>query len=157
MAQYTNLQRHQQQQFLKSAAIKGIGANKTLDALSAVGLGIRRTDGLKQYAAYAAIPQKTELLKYVRKEYRPSQRLFTEQPGFMTRDYRYTIKYQTVNKITGVVEDRHTRVISDLPMTIGAVEGQAETVTGEAEYWLGEEVIEWSIAEAEHAAGEPWR
>jgi len=148
----SNLQRYQQQQYIKSAAIKGLGANKTIEALKGIGLGIRRTEGLKQYREYAQIPAKADLLKYVRKSYRPSERLYTRQEGWMTRDYRYTIAYQSVNLETGIVSTQHTRLISDNPMTIGEIEAEGGAISAATEYWEGEATIAFSIVSAEMRA-----
>ena len=70
----------------------------------------------------------------------------------MSRDYRYTIEYQTVSKATGVISTKHTRIISDNPLTIEQIENEAIRVSSEYEYWHGEDAIEWSIAMAEMAS-----
>ena len=145
----TNHQKYQRQMFIKSSAIKGIGATKTIQKLKEIGLPMRRTDALKLYRTYAGIPQKMDRVKYVRKDYKPSIALYTPQEGYMTLDYRYTIEYETVNKWTGELSLKHSRMSADFPQTIQAIEDDAMGIMAEAEYWEGEIVTRFRIAELE--------
>ena len=149
MARLSALQTYQRDLYIKSAAIKGFGATRTLEGLKSVGLGMRKTDMLKAYRNYAGIPERAELVKYVRKDYIPSARLFTQQSGYMTRNYRYTIEYQTIDDVTGSVTLKHTRLITDTPRTIQQIEDEANEIMAEQDYWGGITAISFRIAELE--------
>ena len=122
----TNQQLWQREQFIKSSALKQLGANRTIEALKGLGLGIQRKAGLAAYRAYGQIPEKEARMKYVRKGYRFSRDMYTRETRFMTRRYRYTMKFETRDKRTGEISEHATSVISDKPMSPGQVEQIAD-------------------------------
>lgn len=150
------LQVFQRDKFFLSSAVRGLGANKTIEAAKKIGLPIRRTDGLALYRNYVGIPAKAERMKYVRKSYRFSQSLYTEQKRHMTRRYRYTMKFETRDKRSGEISEHATSVISDRPMTPLAVESAVSDAT--------KKIIDFSPVEitkvwhhlAEHRKGDAW-
>ncbi len=122
----TNAQIWQREKFIKSSALRGLGANKTIAALKGLGLGISRTVGLSMYREYAKIPAKAGRMKYVRKSYAFSRDMYTKETKFMTRRYRYTMKFETLDKRTGIIGEHATSVISNSPMTPAQIERAAD-------------------------------
>jgi len=122
----TNAQIWAREKFIMSSALRKLGANKTIEGLKKIGLPIRRTEGLSMYRQYAQIPEKAGRMKYVRKAYAFSRDMYTKETRFMTRRYRYTMKFETRDKRTGEISEHATSVISDKPMTPGQVEGVAD-------------------------------
>lgn len=152
----TTYQKFQRDTVIKSLAIAKTGAMATLRRLQDMGLSMRKTDLLRTYREYAKIPAKEEVLKYVRKGFRPSRGVYTEQEGFMTRRYRYRVKYQTQDKRTGVIADYYTSVISNLPMTPQQAETEAMGAIRKTLDLSPIKLLQATMAVAEHRKGDAW-
>jgi len=152
----TPLQVFQRDKFFVSSALKGIGANKTIAAAKAIGLPIRRTDGLALYRNYAGIPVKESRMKFVRKSLRYSRDLFIEQERFMTRRYRYTKGFEVRVEETGEIKNYYRSIISDTPLTPAQVDFEADQAM---ENWYedppGAVTKSW-VHKIEHRKGDSW-
>lgn len=152
----TNEQLWQRETFIKSSALKKLGANKTIEALKGLGLSIRRTEGLKMYREYGKIPAKEEVMKHVRKNMRFSRDMYIPETRFMTRRYRYTMKFTTFDKRTGEISEHATSVIRDKPMTPGQIEAEVdESLKGIVDFSPVTITKLWHHT-AEHKKGEAW-
>ena len=132
-ARLTVAQIWQREKYIKGAAIRGLGANKTLEALKGLGLGIKRAEGLRMYRGFAKIPEQQDRMKYVNKSARFSRDMYTVESRFMTRRYRYTMKFETYDKRTGEISEQATSVISDRPMTPGEIESEVDGAINDAD------------------------
>ena len=142
--------------YIQRAVREGMSANETLRQLREVGLSYRRTDFLADYRRAAQIPVKADRLKYVPKKYRPGDALYIEQPGFMAREYRYTVKLTVRNTVTGEVRDIYNRMASDTELSIARmIEIAQEVSKGSLEE--SNVIIERALpVMAERRAAEPW-
>lgn len=141
---------------IKSWAIAGMGASKTIAHLKTLGLGIRRTVGLARYRAYAGIPAKADIIKYVPKKLMIGRGQYTEAFGVMTRRYRYTVSSEFYDKKTGELRTYHTSMISNRPLSVGEVERTgAEVLKGLAGMYNATITKQW-ISSAEHREGDAW-
>ncbi len=122
------------QPFVKSMAIKGMGANWSLNVLKAAGLGYRRIDFLLDYRTYAKIPSIANKLKFIRKSYKPSMDLFLKPVGFQARDFSYVVKYTRTDPTTGEMSDYFNRLSSDTELTRGQIEDMSAEVVEVGKY-----------------------
>jgi len=141
---------------IKSWAIAGRGATKTLEHLKTLGLGIRRTVGLKHYREYAQIPARADVIKYIPKKFAIGRAQYTEAYGVMTRRYRYTVGSEFYDKATGKLKKYFTSMISDRPLLIGEIERTgADVLQGLAGMYDATITKQW-IEKAEHREGDAW-
>lgn len=152
----TTYQKFQRDKMIRSLAIEQTGAIATLRRIQEAGLPMRKTDLLRTYREYAGIPEKEERIKYVRKDYRPSRDFYTEPEGFMSRRYRYRIKYETMDKRTGEIAEYYTSVIDDKPMSIYRAEQEAMLAIRRSLDLSPIDLLRVSLAVAEHRKGDEW-
>ncbi len=122
------------QPFVKSMAIKGMGANWSLNVLKAAGLGYRRIDFLLDYRTYVKIPGIANKLKFIRKSYRPSKDQFLKPVGFQAREFSYVVKYKRTDPKTGKETDYFNRVSSAKELTRGQIEDESAFVVEKGKY-----------------------
>lgn len=149
MARTSPFELNQRDLFIRSAALSSKGANQTLRELRKAGFGMGRTAFLNAYREYAGIPKKENSIKYTPNKYRISPENYTEAKGFISTNYRYTIAYETINKATGEVYTRYTRISTDIERTMGQIKEEAEKVIKQLEYWQGEKAQRTWIHSAE--------
>jgi len=149
----TTLEAYQRDTFIKSSAIAGVGANETLRQLRDSGFKMQRQTFLNTYREYAGIPKKENAIQYTPKKYYISESNHTLATGFISDNFRYTIRYDTINPSTGESFTRYTRILSSKPLRYGAILDEAELISGAAAYWNGEEVIQTKLHTAEYAEG----
>ena len=111
------------QAFLRSAAEKGLSFADAFNAMREGGLSTyRRTDMLKDYRQFLGIPDKADVLKYVRRDYRPSRDLYTVATGYQRANFRYQVDIDVYNRTTGESFPMSTNISSDVQLTRGDIE-----------------------------------
>jgi len=152
----TGFQKWTRDLIIRSWAVAGRGASKTIAHLKTLGLGIRRTVGLKHYREYAKIPARADVIKYIPKKLMIGRAQYTEAFGVMTRRYRYTVSSEFYNKQTGELKTYHTSMITDRPLSIAEVERTgADVLRGLAGMYDATITKQW-ISSAEHREGDAW-
>lgn len=153
---FTAFQKWARDLIIRSWAVAGRGAGKTIAHLKTLGLGIRRTAGLAQYRNYAKIPARAEVMKYIPKKFAIGRAQYTEAYGVMTRRYRYTVASEFYNKQTGELKTYYTSMISDRPLSVGEIERTgSEVMRGLAGMYDATITKQW-ISQAEHREGDAW-
>jgi len=152
----TSFQKWTRDLIIRSWAIAGKGASKTLEHLKTLGLGIRRAIGLAHYREYAGIPAKADAIKYVPKRAMIGRAQYTEVYGVMTRRYRYTVASEFYDKKTGTLKTYFTSMISDRPLSVGEIERVGgDVLHGLAGMYDATITKQW-ISQAEHRKGDAW-
>src|SRR5271157_5150898 len=149
----STLQLYQRDNYIKSSAIAGAGANQTLRSLVDIGLGMNRNNFLATYKEYSQIPGRAQDVINV-----PGTDLipfsdYTLAGTAIYTDFRYTIKYTTVNNATGESFERYTRISSDNRMLMGSVMDEAAMIASQEGYWQGEEVVQMQLYESNYREG----
>lgn len=108
----------------------GKTASAFLRDMQAVGLGYRRTTFLADWRSVGNIEEKTGLIRYVRKDYQPSPRLYADVSWELSREYLYKIKVQTRLAPGEPLEERFVNIVTDKPMTPGELETEVSQQWG---------------------------
>ena len=144
------------QVFVKAAAKKGLGANKTLSLLKSKGLGYRRATFLSDYRMYAKIPTLSNRIKYVRRRYRLTKELFLEPKKFMTRRFAFVTEFNILKPDTGETFKMKSRVSTDKWMTRGQAENAALHQVKSALDRSNYKMVGGTLLEAYHSSDENW-
>jgi len=124
MATSTGIIRAEVIQRMKGAIAAGKSASKFLSEMKVAGLGYRRTTFLADYRSVGNVKAKTGLLKYVRKDYQPSPRLYAEVNWNLSREYMYKIRVESRLEPGKPIESRFVNIVSDRAMTPGELESE---------------------------------
>jgi len=154
----STFQQSQRLSAIKSFAIQGIGANKTIARLKEMGLPIRRQAGLALYRSYAGVPEKADTLKYIPKGKSPAKTSYTEPEGeaFFRQPYRYTVKFETYNTKTGETKTMYNSMSSMRARTVGEIEAEAWNVFGQKLKDYNVAISSLNLFIAEHERGAAW-
>lgn len=142
--------------FVKKAAMEGLGANRTLSLLKEMGLGYRRQTFLADYRKFAELPKKANVIKYVNRKYRLSKSLFVEPRGFMSRRFAFISKikvYDPQRKSSFTIPNR---VASMKNLTRGQAEQESLNAIGSSLAASNFEIQGVTLTEAYHQPGQPW-
>ena len=120
---------------MKAALAAGKSASRFITEMQAAGLGYRRTTMLADWRNVSNVEAKTDLLKYVRKDYQPSPALYAQVDWNLSREYLYKLKVQTRLRPGEPLTDRFVNIVSDLPLTPGQMEAGVISSWGD---WYGE-------------------
>ena len=142
--------------FVKKAALEGLGANATLKILREMGLGYRRQDFLRDYRMFAQLPKKANVIKYVNRKYRLTKSLFVEPKGFMSRRFAFVSKIKVYNPQKKTTFILHNRVASMKNLTRGQAEQASLNAVSRSLASSNLEIKDITLAEAYHQPGEPW-
>lgn len=138
---------------IKSAISKGWSASKWIAEEKSVGMSYRRTDMLADWRDIGEYKKKEGLARYVRKGYVPSERAAEVHVWAMSKEYMYKVRCETVLRPDLPVVTRFVNIMSDSPMTVGAIEREVwERSFTQSPPAAGEErkfVIETAIHRAE--------
>jgi len=144
------------QSMLRSGVSRGLTAAATIRTLAAEGLTYRRTDMLADFREWAQVPVKTDRVKAVRKDYRPSRELFIDTTGKQLRAFRYQVTVDIYNPESKERLKYTTNVTSDKQMTIGEVEAEAlEPIKRSTEAYKSE-ITGYHVEAAFHKADMVW-
>ena len=144
------------QSFIRSSAYRGLSANETLDALKSSGLGYRRTNFLADYRVYSSALEKSDRIKYVRKDYRPTKDLYTETFGIQRTRYRYQVDIDVKVRATGDTFVMSTNVSSDSQLSVGEAEAEALRSVSIDLDRSKFDITGYHPAAAFHKSGETW-
>ncbi len=110
-----------------SAALKaGKSASAFISDMRKAGLSYRRTTMLADWRSVGNIAEKTGLIKYVRKSYQPSPKLYAQVSWNLSREYMYKVAVQTRTKPGEPLETKFVNIVSDKPMTPREIETEVE-------------------------------
>lgn len=116
---------------MRGAIRKGISASSFISQMREVGLSYRRTDMLADWRSVGQIEKKKELLKYVRKDRYPTEKVLAAVTWEISKEFMYKVKVQTILKVGEPITERFVNIMSDVPMTPAMVEAEVEQQWGE--------------------------
>lgn len=144
------------QPIMRAAAKLDYPWTKLYDELKLVEPVYRKTEFGFDYRSYTQAYKKGDLLKFVRRDYKPSSRLFSEARVGMRKTFKYNVKSSFIDKATGAeYSERSSFVTSDRQLTRGEIEDIVnERVSDIAEDYDCD--IKTTLTEAWHREGDFW-
>lgn len=100
----------------------GQSASSFLTDMKAQGLSYRRTDMLADWRSVNEIEAKEGLLRFVRKDYKPTQRVIAEVDWKISTEFMYKVKVQSRLRPDEPVTERFVNIMQDRPLTPAEVE-----------------------------------
>lgn len=91
----------------------GISASQSIKLMRHYGVGFRRQDMLKTYKDIKAKEGKRAALNALLPDALPTPDMFSVSPNLMPTTYRFVLKMERVNPVTGKLEQRHISVYSN--------------------------------------------
>ena len=140
MAKPKGIERAEVVQRIKSAIKKGQSATSFIADMRKAGLGYRRTDMLADWRTQGDYEKKQGLLRYVRKDYVPSQELVRAESWRLKSDFMFQVRLHIQRRPGEPLESQIVNIMSDKPLTIREIEQAALELPVER-YTVGEEKI----------------
>lgn len=126
---------------MRGAFRSGLSASKFLSNMKAQGLSYRRTDMLGDWRSVNEIEKKEGLLRFVRKDFHPTEKTIASVDWATSKEYMYKVKTLSRIKPGDPLTERFVNIMSDIPMTPAQLEAQVEERWGEWEKYAAEELV----------------
>ena len=121
---------------------EGVSASRWITNMRDAGLSYRRADMLADYRNVLQIEQKTDLLKYVRKDRFPTEKTIAVVDWNISKEFMYVVKVKSVIKAGEPITERNINIMTDKPMTPAMIEAEVEQRWGEYEKYGAEKIVE---------------
>jgi len=125
---------------MKKAIALGQSASSFITDMRSAKLSYRRTTMLADWRSVGEIEKKTDLMKYVRKDYYPTEKTIAQVEWKLSREYMYKVKVETRVRPGEPIAERFVNIMSDKPLTPGQVESEVFQAWGEWEKYSAEQV-----------------
>jgi len=89
------------QNFIVNLTAEGYSGAAILDTLKDWGIGFRETDFYKDWRRVLGRPARADLMKYVRKDFRPPSHLIEHTPEYLSRQFRADFAVRGYDTLTG--------------------------------------------------------
>jgi len=110
---------------MRIAGERRLGFRRAVDILDMLGLKYRWKDMLWDYRQGLRSAEAISRLIFCPRKFRPSWRMISPPDRWMNKRFRYTIRFEILDKRTGKLETAYMRLISDRLRTRGRVEDEA--------------------------------
>lgn len=133
--------------YMRDAFRKGQSASSFINSMMVKGLSYRHTVMLADWRSVNEIEKKEGQLRYVRKDYYPSERTLAAVEWDLSQEYMYKVKTMSRLRPDEPITERFVNIMSDIPLTPKEVEQQVWLRWGEWERYEGErlhELVVWS-------------
>ena len=132
---------------MRVAFREGLSATRFIGEMKTVGLSYRRTAMLADWRSINELEQKKDLLKYVRKDYYPTEKTMAAVSWELSQEYMYKVKVSSRIQPGAPLTERFVNILSDVPMTPGQV---SESVVEKWAEWekyqteIIEDLVPWT-------------
>ena len=116
---------------MKQAFAEGLSASGFISDMKAEGLGYRRTTMLADWRSVNEVEKKAGLLRYVRKDYKPTQATIADVAWKLSNEYMYKIRIQSRLRPTEPITERFVNIMQDRPLSPVEIEGLTWSLIGE--------------------------
>lgn len=107
---------------MRGAFRRGQSATSFLWDMRERGLSYRRTDMLSDWRSINELEAKADLLRYVRKDYYPTEKTIAQVDFALSKEYMYKVKVQTRLKPDEPLTERFVNIMQDEPLTPARIE-----------------------------------
>ncbi|GAI85336.1 unnamed protein product [marine sediment metagenome] len=144
------------QPIMRGAAKVKYPWTKLYEELKLVEPVYRKTQFGYDYRSYLSAYDKGDRLKFTRRDYKPTEALFSEARVGMRKTFKYNVESRFVDRETGAVTStRSSFVSSDTQLTRGEIEAiVSDRVSDIAEDYDAE--VQATLTEAWHREGDFW-
>ena len=102
---------------MRRAVAKGQSRASFLRELKAEGLTYRKTTMLADWRNTAQLETKKDLLKYVRKDRKPTRRVIAEVDWKISEEFMYIVKVKSRKAPDEPITERNINILQDKPLT----------------------------------------
>ena len=106
---------------MRGAFREGLSATRFIGEMKTAGLSYRRTEMLSDWRSVNELERKKDLLRYVRKDYYPTEKTIAAVSWELSKEYLYTVKVRSRLDPGQPITDRFVNILSDIPMTPGQI------------------------------------
>ena len=131
---------------MRKAFKQGLSASRFIADMREVGLSYRRTDMLADWRSVGNIELKAELLRFVRKDRYPTDRIIATSTWNLSKEFMYVVRVKTQLRPDEPVKEHNVNIQSDAPMTPAMIEARVIEERAKEEKYFGEILI----------SAEPW-
>lgn len=117
MAKEQGTERAEVIQRMRSAQQEGLSASAFIREMQEQGLGYRRTDMLSDWRSIGNLTKKEGVLRYVRKDYYPTQDVYADVTWKTSREFMYKVRVESRQAPGEPITSQHVNIVSDRPMT----------------------------------------
>ena len=132
---------------------EGYSANAALRQLRSMGMGYRRITYLADWRELTGVTKLENVVKYVRKGYRPSPSLFVEKAMAVGRERTYTAEMELYKRSTGESTKENYSITTDEDLTVEQAEREIEKHGEEGMSWPGWEVTKTTLISCKRRPG----
>jgi len=125
---------------MKQALAEGWSGSAFIREMQAVGLGYRRQDMLSDWRSVGEIEKKEGTIRYVRRDYFPTEKTIAQVEWELSEEYMYKVKVHTQLRRGEPISERFVNLMSNTPLTPAEVEEQVEAKWGEWERYSAEKI-----------------
>ena len=118
-------------QKMKQAFTEGLSATRFIAQMRSEGLSYRRTTMLSDWRSANEVAVKSGLLRYVRKDYRPSRASVAQVAWKLSDEYMYKVRVLSRTRPTEPITERFVNIMQDKPLTPSEIESLAWSLIGE--------------------------
>lgn len=140
---------------MPEAIERGMSASAFLKELQAEGIGYRKTRFLADWRSVAGIEAKKDVVKYVRRDRRPSVKAIADVEWELSKEYMYKVKVMAQVSPDEPLKERFVNIMSDNLLTPTQIEAQVYSQWGEWERYIGEEIKKLQVAGVYHRIESP--
>lgn len=126
---------------MRGAFKEGLSASRFIADMKAIGLTYRRTDMLADYRNVRQLAAKKDLLKYVRKDYYPTAKVYATTTWKLGKEFMYVIKVKTQLRPDEPIVEHNVNIQTDSPMTPEMIEARLIEERAKEEKYLGETML----------------
>ena len=126
---------------MRGAFRTGLSASKFLSNMKAQGLSYRRADMLSDWRNVNQIEKKDGALRFIRKDYFPTEKTIATVDWQTSKEYMYKIRTHSRLNPGDPITERFVNIMSDVPMTPAQLEAQVEERWNEWEKYQAEELV----------------
>ncbi len=107
---------------MRKAFRTGQSASSFMADMKTEGLSYRRTDMLSDWRSVNDLEAKAGAMRYIRKDYYPTEKTIASVEWGLSREYMYKVKVESRLRSDLPLTERFVNIMSDVPMTPAMVE-----------------------------------
>lgn len=140
---------------MPEAIARGLSITGFIKELKAEGLSYRRTNMLADWRSVAGIEAKKDVVKYVRRDRRPSVKAIADVEWELSKEFMYKVKVMVQVEPDEPLKERFVNIMSDRLITPIQIEAQVYSQWGEWERYRGETIKQLQVVGVYHRVESP--